>query len=66
MHGISVPSRGTGSARKEITMKDKRVALVTANKGIGLQIAKDLAAQGFIVLVGSRNLKQGETATKRR
>lgn len=47
-------------------MKDKRVALVTANKGIGLQIAKDLAAQGFIVLVGSRNLKQGETATKRR
>lgn len=46
-------------------MKDKRVALVTgANKGIGLQIAKDLAAQGFIVLVGSRNLKQGETAAK--
>jgi NAD(P)-dependent dehydrogenase (short-subunit alcohol dehydrogenase family) len=46
-------------------MKDKPVALVTgANKGIGLQIAKDLAAQGFIVLVGSRNLKQGETAAK--
>lgn len=65
MHGISVPSRGTGSARKDITMKDKRVALVTgANKGIGLQIARDLAAQGFIVLVGSRNLKQGETAAK--
>ena len=46
-------------------MKDKRVALVTgANKGIGLQIAKDLAAQGFIVLAGSRNLKQGETAAE--
>jgi NAD(P)-dependent dehydrogenase (short-subunit alcohol dehydrogenase family) len=44
-------------------MQDKPVALVTgANKGIGLQIAKDLAAQGFTVLVGSRNLAQGETA----
>ena len=46
-------------------MEDKRVALVTgANKGIGLQIAKDLAAQGFTVLVGSRNLEQGEVAAK--
>jgi NAD(P)-dependent dehydrogenase (short-subunit alcohol dehydrogenase family) len=46
-------------------MHDKRVALVTgANKGIGLQIAKDLEAHGFTVLVGSRNLKQGETAAK--
>ena len=40
-------------------------ALVTgANKGIGLQIAKDLAAHGFTVLVGSRNLEHGETAAK--
>jgi NAD(P)-dependent dehydrogenase (short-subunit alcohol dehydrogenase family) len=46
-------------------MQDKPVALVTgANKGIGLQIAKDLAAHGFSVLVGSRNLEQGETAAK--
>jgi NAD(P)-dependent dehydrogenase (short-subunit alcohol dehydrogenase family) len=46
-------------------MQDKPVALVTgANKGIGLQIAKDLAAQGFTVLVGSRNLEHGETAAK--
>jgi NAD(P)-dependent dehydrogenase (short-subunit alcohol dehydrogenase family) len=44
-------------------MQDKPIALVTgANKGIGLQIAKDLAAHGFTVLVGSRNLAQGETA----
>jgi NAD(P)-dependent dehydrogenase (short-subunit alcohol dehydrogenase family) len=50
---------------KEITMQDKPVALVTgANKGIGLQIAKDLAAHGFIVLVGSRNLGYGEMAAK--
>ncbi len=44
-------------------MQDKPVALVTgANKGIGLHIATDLAAHGFTVLVGSRNLAQGETA----
>ncbi len=46
-------------------MQDKPVALVTgANKGIGLQIAKDLTAHGFTVLVGSRNLDNGETAAK--
>ncbi len=46
-------------------MQDKPVALVTgANKGIGLQIAKDLAARGFTVLVGSRNFERGETAAK--
>ena len=46
-------------------MQNKLVALVTgANKGIGLQIAKDLAAHGFIVFVGSRNLEHGETAAK--
>ncbi len=46
-------------------MQDKPVALVTgANQGIGLQIAKDLVAHGFTVLVGSRNLKCGEAAAK--
>ena len=46
-------------------MQDKPVALVTgANQGIGLQIAKDLVAHGFTVLVGSRNLERGETAAK--
>jgi len=46
-------------------MHDKPVALVTgANKGIGLQIAKELAARGFTVLVGSRDLERGETAVK--
>ena len=51
--------------KKEITVQDKPVALVTgANKGIGLQIAKDLAANGFTVLVGSRNLEYGRMAAK--
>ena len=46
-------------------MQDKLVALVTgANQGIGLQIAKDLAAQNLVVLVGSRNLQRGEAAAK--
>ena len=46
-------------------MQDEPVALVTgANKGIGLQIAKDLAAYGFTALVGSRNLEYGEAAAK--
>ena len=48
-----------------MTMQDKPVALVTgANQGIGLQIAKDLAAHGLVVLVGSRNLQRGEAAAK--
>jgi NAD(P)-dependent dehydrogenase (short-subunit alcohol dehydrogenase family) len=46
-------------------MQNKPVALVTgANQGIGLQIAKDLATQGFTVLVGSRNFEKGEAAAK--
>ncbi|MCC3372337.1 SDR family oxidoreductase [Cohnella sp. REN36] len=50
---------------KQITRQETPVALVTgANKGIGLQIAKDLVAHGFTVLVGSRNLEYGESAAK--
>ena len=46
-------------------MTSNPVALVTgANKGIGLQIAKDLVGHGFTVLVGSRNLERGEAAAK--
>lgn len=46
-------------------MTDTRVALVTgANQGIGLQIAKELAAHGLTVLVGSRDLERGEEAAR--
>jgi NAD(P)-dependent dehydrogenase (short-subunit alcohol dehydrogenase family) len=48
---------------KENAMQDRRVALVTgANQGIGLQIAKELAARDFTVLVGSRDLARGAEA----
>lgn len=44
-------------------MKNDRTALVTgANKGIGLHIARLLAAEGLTVLVGSRNPGRGERA----
>ena len=44
---------------------DKRVALVTgANQGVGLQVAKELVANGVTVLAGSRNLERGEAAAK--
>ncbi|MDC0679583.1 SDR family oxidoreductase [Sorangium atrum] len=46
-------------------MQDKRVALITgANQGIGLQIAKELAAKNFTVLVGSRDLARGVESAK--
>jgi len=46
-------------------MQDQPVALITgANQGIGLQIAKDLVAHGFTVLVGSRDFERGEAAAK--
>ena len=44
-------------------MQDHRVALVTgANQGIGYQIAKELAAKGLTVLVGSRDPEKGGKA----
>lgn len=46
-------------------MTDRRIALITgANQGIGRQIAKDLAARGLTVLIGSRNLENGRTAAQ--
>ena len=42
-----------------------KIALITgANKGIGLQIAQDLASHGFTVLIGSRNMENGEEAAR--
>ena len=47
-------------------MQNKRIALVTgANQGVGLQVAKELVANGLTVLVGARNLERGEAAAKK-
>lgn len=44
-------------------MGDQRIALVTgANKGIGLEVARGLAREGLIVLMGARQPPLGEAA----
>lgn len=47
-------------------MADKKIALITgANRGIGLETAKQLGEQGVTVVVGARTLKAAEeTATE--
>ena len=43
----------------------KKVALVTgANKGIGLETARQLGKLGILVLIGSRDLAKGEAAAE--
>lgn len=42
---------------------EQKVALVSgANTGVGFQIAKALADNGYTVYAGSRDLQKGETA----
>ncbi len=46
-------------------MPNEGIALVTgANQGVGLQVAKELVANGVTVLVGSRNFTRGEAAAR--
>ncbi len=46
-------------------MKEKEVALITgATRGIGLQIAKELAGRGYVVIIGSLDVKHGNDAEK--
>src|SRR5215471_10954103 len=41
----------------------KTVLITGANKGIGYEVARQLAAKGFHVFVGARNVKAGRKAT---
>lgn len=43
----------------------QRTALVTgANRGIGLEVCRQLAARGLLVLLGARDLAKGEAAAR--
>ena len=47
-------------------MAQERVAIVTgANRGIGLEVTRQLADLGYTVLLGSRDLGKGEAAAKK-
>jgi NAD(P)-dependent dehydrogenase (short-subunit alcohol dehydrogenase family) len=46
-------------------MSDKRIALVSgANRGVGLEISRQLGAKGHAVIIGSRDSKKGEAAAE--
>jgi len=45
-------------------MKNKKIALITgANRGIGLETARQLGNRDILVMVGARDLKKAEAAT---
>jgi NAD(P)-dependent dehydrogenase (short-subunit alcohol dehydrogenase family) len=44
----------------------QRIAIVTgANRGIGLEVARQLAQIGMVVILSSRDLKKGEEAAEK-
>jgi len=48
-----------------MVVSSEQVALVTgANRGIGLEVTRQLVRRGFTVILGSRDLAKGETAAR--
>jgi NAD(P)-dependent dehydrogenase (short-subunit alcohol dehydrogenase family) len=61
----SQPITFLGCQAEETPMDNKRIALVTgANQGVGLQVAKELVANGLTVFVGARVLDRGAVAVQ--
>jgi NAD(P)-dependent dehydrogenase (short-subunit alcohol dehydrogenase family) len=53
----------TSAVGSAAAIEEQKVALITgANRSIGLQVAKELSKEGFIVLVGSRKLENAKEA----
>jgi NAD(P)-dependent dehydrogenase (short-subunit alcohol dehydrogenase family) len=56
-------NRSETNAATPAAIHDKKVALITgANRGIGLQVAKELGGHGFSVVIGARKLESAKEA----
>jgi NAD(P)-dependent dehydrogenase (short-subunit alcohol dehydrogenase family) len=53
------------STVRTVTADDRRIAVVTgANRGIGLEVARQVAADGYVAVMGSRDLANGQAAAE--
>jgi NAD(P)-dependent dehydrogenase (short-subunit alcohol dehydrogenase family) len=46
------------------TLKDKHAVVTGASRGIGVEVCRQLAALGYLVVLGSRDLREAELAAK--